>query len=123
MDIAIKLNNEYISDQLTFQLSEGIDGDGKEITNQVTGSSSYANFGYKGRWSPIDLRDTGVFYRSIIPKVFKDMFEMTSKDNKVEKLMETYGDAILNLTDDSVENIAQQVFPDFSENVQKQLLS
>ena len=50
MDIAIKLNNEYISDQLTFQLSEGIDGDGKEITNQVTGSSSYANFGYKGRW-------------------------------------------------------------------------
>ena len=62
------------------------------------------------------------------------MFEMTSKDNKiplyktvkyskVEKLMETYGDAILNLTDDSVENIAQQVFPDFSENVQKQLLS
>lgn len=105
---AIEANEEIISDQVTNQLNKGFDGNGEDL-------GEYANYAYKNRWKPVDLKLTGAFHESIKPKTYPDYFEMTASDPKTEELTQKYGDAILNLSEEGVRNTAEFIKNDLQQ--------
>ena len=99
---AIEKSADIISDQVTSQLQRGVDGKDESL-------GEYASYAYKGRLEPVDLRLTGDFWRSIVPKTYNDYFEMTATDPKTEMLTQKYGDAILDLDSQSVATAAEYI--------------
>jgi hypothetical protein len=96
MKSAINNKAAEISKLVKDQLHEGLNGNGKSL-------GEYANYEYKGRWSPVDLFLTGNFYKGLAPVTYDQFFEMTDSDSKTEKLTTWYGDAILDLSEEHVE--------------------
>jgi hypothetical protein len=113
---AIEANEDYISDQVTNQLDKGLDGEGGDL-------GEYRNYEYKNRWDPVDLKLTGAFRKSIYPELHEDYIEMNASDPKTEKLTERYGDAILDLGEEGVNNTIEILKPEiqqlYSEEVMK----
>lgn len=85
------------------QLFEGTKADDDVIFNKKTGSEyyspSYAK--YKGKDSPIDLKDRGAFYDGIKATSESEGLLIDSTDEKAEMLKETYGEEIFGLGTDS----------------------
>lgn len=83
------------------QLAKGINRDGKLIT------PFYASIFYKGRLSPVDLKDTGKFYRSFRIAIIanKDIFiHIFATDlEKTAKLEFKYGKEIMGLTQTNID--------------------
>lgn len=99
----IDSNEEYIRLQQE-QLSRGERSDGKPIFNLKTGSANYSPSyaKYKGKSSPIDLRDTGAFYSGIFIQVDDAVSaRVGSVDDKSDGLQERYGEPIFTLNDQS----------------------
>lgn len=57
----------------------------------------------------VTLRDTGDFHRSITAKVTGGTMEIVADDWKADKLMDRYGDGILNLSDEHLESIKRAI--------------
>jgi hypothetical protein len=113
---AIDNNADLISDLVGKQLDQGLDGQGNDL-------GEYANFEYKGRWSPVDLKLTGDFRQSIVPGTYKDFFEMTASDPKTEDLTQRYGDPIIDLSDDSIEKVKEYIIDDMIEFTEAELVN
>jgi hypothetical protein len=111
---SIKAHEPEISDLNTEQMNKGIKGDGSEI-------GQYANIGYKGRLKPVDLYDTGSFHDKVYVELYDDVFEMNSRDVKTEKLIERWGEKILDLTTENKNNTGEIIKPTFIEKVRQQL--
>lgn len=83
------------------QMFDGEREDGTPIFNTKTGSEyyspSYAR--YKGKDSPIDLKDTGAFYGGMFTRQESEGLLVDSDDHKSDMLKETYEPFLLN--DDS----------------------
>ena len=114
MKESIKEHEAEISDLNTEQMNQGVKGDGTEI-------GQYANLAYKGRLKPVDLYDTGSFQDKVYVEIYDDVFEMNSSDSKTEKLINKYGEKILDLTDQNKSNTAELIKPTFIEKVRGQL--
>jgi hypothetical protein len=111
---AITEHSDEIADLNTEQLRKGEKSDGG-----TTGT--YRNYSYKGRFSPVDLYDTGDFHKSIKPKAFGKAFEMVATDEKTEMLQDRYGDEILGLTDKNITEAGEIITETLIENLRKQL--
>lgn len=89
-----------------------IDGDGKRL--KAYSSPIYAID--KNRMNPLpglfhpDLKLTGSFFYGMYVKVDKNVFTISSSDEKTAKLEGEYGTAILKLTDESKTRYAKGVF-------------
>jgi len=112
---SIEINADMISDLVGFQLDKGLDGEGKDL-------GEYANFEYKGRWSPVDLRLTGAFRQSIVPGTYKDFFEMTATDPKTEKLTLWYGDAIIDLSENAIDKTKEYIIDDMIKITEEEMV-
>lgn len=81
------------------QLFAGERSDDTQIFNIKTGSEyyspSYAK--YKGKDSPIDLKDKGGFYRGLDAKPEDGGLLIESDDPKAKELKDNYGEEILGL--------------------------
>lgn len=113
---AIEVNEDIISDQNTNQLDKGLDSVGNDL-------GEYANYEYKNRWKPIDLKLTGDFRKSIAPKTAAEEFAMSASDWKTDKLVTAFGSAILGLSDEGVQTTGEFIKDDvqqlFAEEVLK----
>lgn len=102
------------------QLSKGIKSNGKLIT------PFYASIFYKGRISPVDLKDTGSFYRSFKVAILNntDIFiHIYATDPKTPKLEFKYSKEIFGLTDSNVELFAQNFITYFLTEISKEIIN
>ena len=67
------------------QLGKGLDSEDESL-------GTYASLAYKGRYQPVDLYDTGSFYRKMYASVTAGgTFYTSSTDSKNQKLERKYG--------------------------------
>lgn len=112
---AILENKEAILQLNDKQLDTGIDARGADL-------GSYKNFKYKGRFRPIDLKQTGEF-RGEEDIVVDDMQMLFVDPNeKTDQLMNRYGEDILGLTDDSDQEAAIMLTAPFIQHLENQLV-
>lgn len=111
IEAILKKNQGFIVGMLKFRLyTFGTDGN-----NELIGDGEYSDRTIKRKkrlnqkTSVITLRDKGNYYASMFLEVEGTLYEISSKDPKAAKLVDSYGEAILDLTEkqqnDLVENI------------------
>lgn len=95
-------SDEYIRIQKE-QMFAGERSDGTPIFNIKSGSEYYSKSyaKYKGKESPIDLKDTGDFYKGFNTKQESGGISIDSDDWKSDMLKKTYGAEIFTLNDTS----------------------
>lgn len=123
----IQQESDFIIDLNTTQLLSGIDGDGKSLKSYK--NDTYATF--KNQLNPIpnfgtpDLKLTGSFYeqRYLQFNTVKGWpVTLFSGDEKTQKLIDEYGKAILEWTEDNLENIRDHIAPKVQEIYDKIIL-
>jgi len=111
---AILENKESILRLNDKQLDKGIDAKGDDL-------GQYKNFKYKGRFRPVDLKQTNEF-RSEEDIVVDDRSMLFVDPNwKTDQLMNRYGEDIIGLTDDSEAEAAQLLTPSVIQKLENQL--
>lgn len=93
---AMQRNEERILELNKRQLDAGIGADGKSI-------GRYANFSYKNRFEPVDLKLTGKFRNEFTLGIKKREAEIFSQDAKQKSLEKKYGKDIQGLTSSNEE--------------------
>lgn len=107
----LKKNEGFIVGMLKFRLfTFGTDGNENLIGDGQYAPKTIARKRKAGqKVSVITLRDKGNFYNSMFLEVDGSTYEISSKDPKAPRLVDSYGESILDLTqkqqDDLVENI------------------
>jgi len=108
-DIAERVLNEsapQIEDKIIFQLRQGLKGDGTHLRNYSP--VSVAKFGKP--FGPIKLYETGDYYQGLKAKAFGSVLEIDDTDWKDAKLTTIYGPEIKALTDQSVQELQEEVW-------------
>ena len=108
-DILIKVLNDsaaQIEDKIIFQLQQGIKGDGSHLPNYSP--VSVAKFGKP--FGPIKLYETGDYYRGLVAKAFGNILEIDDTNWKDPMLTLRFGDNIKALTDQSLQELQEEVF-------------
>lgn len=98
------------------QLAKGIKRDGKLIT------PFYASIFYKGRIAPVDLKNTGAFYRSFKVSIIdsKDVFiHIFATDAKTPKLEFKYSEKIFGLTESNIEKFVEDFKQYFLNEIER----
>lgn len=103
-----------IEDKVINQLDQGIDGEGNKIeppyTEFTIGKKKFEHKPY----DRVTLNDKGNFWKGIKANVMSTGFELIGTDPKTEMLEEKYGDDLIKLTDESKEELRDEVFiPNF----------
>jgi hypothetical protein len=111
---SISKNEDAIMDLNRQQLDRGLDADGKSL-------GRYANFAYKGRFEPVDLKNTGDFRNKFSLQIDNKQTEIFSQDWKNDKLTKRYGKNIFGIPVPLVVNMEEIIEPDFVKEYQKQL--
>ena len=112
---SIEINADLISDLVGAQLDKGLDAEGNDL-------GEYANYFYKERWSPVDLKLTGAFRLSIVPGTYKEFFEMTATDKKTAKLTLRYGDAIIDLSEEAIDKTKEYIIDDMIKITEEEMV-
>ncbi|HEX8656210.1 MAG TPA: hypothetical protein VF690_01675 [Hymenobacter sp.] len=99
----VSQNKPFLEDANTAQLAAGLDRDGQPITPEYA-PFTVALKQLKGQPTDrVTLRDDGDFYTGIVAQLDSDSFEMVGTDQKTPALVEKYGDEVLGLTADHIE--------------------
>ncbi len=105
IDEIILKNKSLIVGMLKLRLyNEGTDGDGNLI-GYYAPSTILEKKANNQKTSFITLRDQGYFYQGMFLEIIKDEYIIDSIDAKTDLLVEVYGEAILELTQEQQENI------------------
>jgi hypothetical protein len=117
LEAAMDKNEERILDLNRHQLDQGIDAKGKSL-------GKYANFKYKGRWEPVDLKLTGDYRKkkTLSKSKGKRQAEMFSQDQKAAKLEKRYGKDIEGLTFENTNIAGDIIKPDLQEGFRKEVM-
>lgn len=94
-----------IEDKIIEQLQRGERGDGEKLPNYSP--VSVAVYGKPA--GPIKLFDTGDFYRGVTIEVTREGIIIYDTDGKTETLVVDYGKEILELQEQSIDEINQDV--------------
>lgn len=85
------------------QLAIGEDSEGEDL-------GTYRNFAYKNRYRPVDLHDTGSFYRKMYASATSGgSFYTSSSDAKNRKLELKYGE--------NIHGVAEKNFPEWFPDI------
>ncbi|OOG19133.1 hypothetical protein BWD42_04065 [Sphingobacterium sp. CZ-UAM] len=112
---ALRANKEDIANFNKEQLSRGEDSEDGDL-------GTYHDFNYKNRWKPVDLKLTGDFHNSIKPKFGSNSFEMTSNDSKAEMLQDKYGDSILGLSTEDIQEVGLDIVGQVQYGLKNEIL-
>lgn len=85
------------------QLEEGERSDGTSLPNYSP--TSVAVYGKQP--GPMTLRDTGAFHKSIKLKANANEADLYATDQKTEYLKDTYGEEIIGLSEESLEELKE----------------
>jgi hypothetical protein len=119
----IKDTDEEVIDTLQDQLFSGKSGSGSDITPKYTPFTKFLK-GLKGQPTDrVTLKDTGKFYKSQKVKFTGKGFDTIATDPKTKDLTEKYGEEVLMLSEESLDEYREESFDDqFIEAAQKFLL-
>lgn len=112
---SIRANEDEIMDLNRQQLDRGLDSKGKTL-------GRYANFKYKGRWQPVDLKKTGDFRDKFSLQIDDKATEIFSQDEKEAKLKKRYGKEIFGVPAPLINNVREIVRDEFINDFRKQVL-
>ena len=112
---AIAANEDKILDLNRQQLDRGQDSQGRSL-------GRYANFKYKNRFEPVDLKLTGDFRNKFSLQIDDKQTEIFSQDVKEEKLKKRYGKEIFGISNTYLPNMQGLIEDDFVKHYQQQLL-
>lgn len=93
------------------QLNQGIDALGRPIRPPYTDYTVQKKLEKGQPFDRVTLRDTGDFYESVFIEVFKDSFLLDATDVKTKSLKRKYGETILGLTQENIEQVAKIIKP------------
>jgi hypothetical protein len=99
------------------QLSQGLRSDGSFLPDY----SFRSVFQYGKPPGPIRLYDTGDFYRAMLMDVRQDIFILESADPKSTMLQNRYGEDILGLRSEALNNYIVTLNPVFITHIQNYL--
>jgi hypothetical protein len=114
----IAQNTNILEDLNAEQLNKGIDSKGQKITPDYTPFTKAIK---RAKGQPTDrvtLKDTGDFYSSIDYSANFSGVDYTATDSKTNDLTEKYGDDILGLTDESINDVIDFVEIDLAEKIE-----
>lgn len=109
------------------QLTQGLNSDGELIG---TYKSEYFNesFTFEGKsyekivGKPYNFIDTGTFFRSFKIAVFQDGFSIVADTEKEDgDLIDKFGNNILGLTTESLDELVKKMLPLFIDEVRKEI--
>lgn len=103
--VALIANTIQLSDYNRDQLMSGKDSKGNSLPNYSPASVN--SFGKPP--GPIKLYDTGDFQKSIKPNFGNEAFEMTATDEKTAMLQYDYGEEILGVDQNNLDELADDV--------------
>lgn len=114
---AMAVHEERILDLNRQQLDRGLDAKGKSL-------GKYANFKYKNRFEPVDLKNTGEFRKKFTLSRSKNKkeAEIFSQDEKQSKLEKRYGKDIQGLNSQNMSTAGEIIKPEVQELYKKQLM-
>ena len=112
---AIRKNEDPIMNLNKQQLDRGLDATGKDL-------GKYANFKYKNRWRPVDLKLTGEFRDKFSLEVDDKGTEIFSQDSKEEKLKMRWGKDIFGIPSPLIDNMQEIVREDFIREFEKRFI-
>lgn len=111
----LRANKETIANYNRDQLERGIDSEVRDL-------GTYHDFNYKNRWRPVDLKLTGDFHMSIKPQFGGMSFEMTSNDEKADMLKDKYGDGILGLSTEDIQELGEDIVGQVQYGLRREVL-
>jgi len=110
--------NQILQILKTDQLQKGIDGDG-DVIGLYSIATEMIN-PKKEAGTPYTLEDTGAFYRSLYVGVGLDSMLIDGQGDKGnENLFDKYTDAIVGLTQESKNKLAEILIPKYQNHVRK----
>ncbi len=101
---SLEKHEQQIIDYNLQQLDRGLDAKGKSL-------GKYANFKYKNRYQPVDLKLTGEYRRKKTLTPGKKKAEMFSQDEKAPMLEKRYGKDIEGLNSQNLDNTSELIKP------------
>ena len=115
---AVEQNGDLILDTVKGQMRAGLKGDGTLMRDYA--SDEYADFkaelpSYQAQFPKPDLYVTGAFQNAMVQNIVGKEYVIDSTDDeKTDDLIENYGEEIMDLTDENIENkIKPKVTSDF----------
>lgn len=116
----IKESSEAIANEQAFQMFSGQRSDNKEINPQYSPLTIEIKKEKGQVTDRVALRDTGSFQNKIAVYVKQDRFEITSTDEKKNKLEKKYGRQIFGLNTQHLEDYVRDFFqPSLKEYVEQ----
>lgn len=100
-------NNYVLEDANTAQLEAGLDADGRQITPEYAELTVDIKTAKGQPTDRVTLRDRGDFYAGIVAQVRGQELEMVGTDSKTAKLQEKYGDDILGLSEQAIDEFRE----------------
>lgn len=101
-------NNYVIEDANAAQLEAGLDADGRQITPEYTELTVDIKTAKGQVTDHVTLRDSGAFYAGIVAQVRGQELELVGTDSKTAKLQEKYGDAIIGLSEQAIDEFREE---------------
>jgi hypothetical protein len=131
----VNQNRRLIEDANRERLADGKLSDGTSIINNRSGESTFGTNRYSKYWAEkrqnrgrqveyVDLKYTGNFYKSIKYKKTEDGGKIISTDSDQKKLNDIddrYGDKVLGLTENELDNIAKDAAIQLSEFIAQKI--
>lgn len=121
---AVEQNEKLILDTVKRQMRAGLKGDG---TLMMDYSSVYADYKvelptYQAPYPTPDLYHDGDFQDGMVLNIVGKEYIIDSTDDKTEYLTDHYGDEIMDLTEENIENkIKPKVTSDFVKEYKKEI--
>jgi hypothetical protein len=109
----VKISNEnkhWIEDENIKQLRTGKDADGKDIEPPYTLFTVRLKQAKGQEADFVTLEDTGKFYRGITAEINTKGFSMIGQDSKTGELMMKYGDRIIGISAQSIDNLKVDLY-------------
>lgn len=111
IEAILERNEGLITGMLKFRLfTFGTDGNDELIGGGSYAPKTIARKKKKGqKTNVITLRDTAMFYNSMFLEVDGSSYDISSKDPKAARLVDSYGESILDLTLKQQDNVVENI--------------
>lgn len=120
---ALNEEKEYILILQKQQLAKGEKADGTSTPRYSTKTIKVREVeGNPVKGERIALYDTGDFWNKMWVLAVNGELEIYSSDGKTEMLLATYGENVLGLTDDNIEQLFERVIPIIQEKMIQHIL-
>lgn len=113
---SLRENKEFVEDLIGEQHEAGIDGTGQRIKPEYTQTTIRLKTEAGQISNRVTLKNKGDYRKSITQVILRDRADIFATDSKADELSEKYGKDILDHTEESKQDIREQILPDLIED-------